>query len=207
MAYTAPLGNVINFDLVDSYLIPDGDVINFDLREVIKQTFIDISLNIGINVLDICYSDYYVLVCTNSGVECLNGRTFESIWCFDSTIIRSTCYNCNQDIVCFGTTCSGVYYNYFPTTTGILGSNFLGSCKQVNNLISNKITSMCTTSSGFFVGEDGGVNVLVTSNSGLNLEVTCQLTCSGVNSVAYSYDTETYYWSTASKVYCANTCT
>ena len=168
---------------------------------------VDISLNIGSNVLDICYDNYYVLVCTNSGVECLNCNTFESIWYFNSTIVCSICYNYNQDIVCFGTICSGVYYNYFPIITGNLGDNFLGGCKQVNNLISNEITSMCTTSGGFFVGESYGVDVLVPSSSGLNLKVLCQLTCSDVNSVAYSIDTETYYWSTASKVYCANTCT
>ena len=165
---------------------------------------INISLTVGSGVLDIWYDDYYILICTTSGVECLNGRTFESIWYFNSTIVCSTCSN--QNIVCFGTTYSGIYYNYLPTTTGTLGNNFLGSCKQVNKLTSSGITSMCTTSDGFFVGEDGGVNILTTSNSGLNLEVICQLTCSGVNSVAYSIDTDTYYWSTASKVYCANTC-
>ena len=163
---------------------------------------IDIPLTIGSGVLDIWYDGCYILVCTTSGVECLNSRTFESIWYFDTVIVQTVCSN--QKIVCFGTTCSGVYYDCFPIIVGTLGSNFLSSCKQLNNLISSEVVDMCTTSSGFFIGGDGGVDVLTTSNSGSDLEITCQLTCFGVNSVAYSYDTDTYYWSTATTAYCAD---
>jgi len=162
----------------------------------------DIPLNIGTNILDICYDGCYILVCTNSGVECLNSRTFESIWYFNSTIVQSTCSN--QEIVCFGTVCSGVYYNDFPRAIENLG-NFLAGCKKVDNLTSSGIVDICTTSNGFFVGGESGVDIL-TASSGLDLEVTCQLTCSGINSVAYSVDTGIYYWSTANTVYRADTC-
>lgn len=166
------------------------------------QDFSDISLNIGTNVLDIWYDGCYILVCTNSGVECLNSRTLGSIWYFDSTMIRTVCSN--QTIVCFGTVASGVYYDDFPRNINNLG-NFLASCNGVNDLTSGGISDICTTSGGFFVGGESGVDIL-TTGSGLFLEVTCQLTCPGVNSVAYSEDTGIYYWSTANKAYCADTC-
>lgn len=202
MSYVSPNGNAINFNLIGQYSAPDQDKINFNLREVIGQVFSDILLNIGTNVLDVWYDGCYILTCTNSGVECLNSKTFESIWYFNTTVVQAVCSN--QEIVCFGTICSGVYYNDFPKTIGDAG-NFLASCNIVNNLTSSGITDICVSLLGFFVGGDDGVDVL-TTNSGLNLEVTCQLTCSGVNSVAYSVNTETYYWSTASKAYYADTC-
>jgi hypothetical protein len=163
---------------------------------------VDIPLNIGNNVLDIWYDGCYILVCTTSGVECLNSRTLESIWYFNSTIVQSTCSN--REIVCFGTICSGVYYNDFPKAIEDLG-DFLAGCSSVSDLTSSGINDICTTFSGFFVGGENGVDIL-TTNSGLVLDVSCQLACSGVNNVAYSCDTETYYWSTASKAYCADVC-
>lgn len=202
MSYILPAGNSINFNLIGQYLVPDGDAINFDLKEAAKQVFVDIPLNIGDNVLDIWYDGCYILVCTTSGVECLNSRTFESIWYFNSIIVQSTCSD--QEIVCFGTVCSGIYYNDFPRVVGDAG-NFLAGCKKIDDLTSSGITDICTTSDGFFAGGENGVDILTTS-SGLNLEVTCQLTCSGVNSVAYSEDTGIYYWSTVSTAYCADTC-
>ena len=204
MVYIAPLGNVINFDLVDAYLIPDGDAINFDLKEVVEQVLIDVSLNIGDNVLDVWNDGCYILVCTDQGVECLNSRTLESIWYFNTTIVQSTCSN--QEIVCFGTVSSGIYYSDFPRAIEDLGNIFLGAQKKVNDLMSSGISDICTTvGSGFFAGGENGVDILVSSD--LNeLSVSCQLTCSGVNSVAYSIDTGIYYWSTASTVYSADTC-
>lgn len=163
---------------------------------------VTIPLNIGNNVLDIYYDGCYVLTCTNSGVECLNSRTLESIWYFNTTIVQSTCSN--QEIVCFGTVCSGVYYDDFPKVVGNAG-NFLAGCKKVDNLTSSGIVDICATSNGFFVGGESGVDIL-TASSGLDLEVTCQLTRSGVSSVAYSVDTGIYYWSTANTAYCADTC-
>lgn len=163
---------------------------------------VDIPLNIGNNILDVWNDGCYILVCTNYGVECLKNRTFESVWYFDSTIVRAVCSN--QTIVCFGTASSGVYYDDFPGGINDLG-DFLAGCSTVSGLTSGGINDICTTSSGFFVGGCNGVDILTTS-SGLILEVTCQLTCSGVNSVAYSVDTGTYYWSTAITAYCADTC-
>ena len=180
---------------------------DFGAEEGQDSRIIDISLNIGINVLDIYYDSCYVLVCTTSGVECLNSRTFDSVWYFDSTIVKSVCSN--QDRVCFGTISSGIYYSDFPRTVGDVGDNFLATCKKVSNLTSSEISDICsvvtTTSSGFFSGGESGVDIFM--DSGVNdLEVTCQLTCSGVNSVAYSVDTGMYYWSTATIAYSADTC-
>jgi hypothetical protein len=167
----------------------------------------DLSLNIGNNVLDIYYDYCYVLVCTTSGVECLNSRTFDSVWYFDSTIVKSVCSN--QDKVCFGTISSGIYYSDFPRTVGDAGDNFLASCKKVTELTSSGISDICsvvtTTNSGFFSGGEKGVDIFMYDEVN-DLKVSCQLTCSGVNSVAYSVDTETYYWSTVNKAYCADTC-
>lgn len=202
MAYTSPSGNTINFNLAGLYVSPAGNVINFDLREIVEQVLSDITLNIGTNVLDVWYDGCYILTCTTSGVECLNSRTLESIWYFSTAVVQSVCSN--QEIVCFGTTGSGVYYNDFSKNIGDLG-DFLAGCSGVNDLTSSIISDICTTSGGFFVGGEGGVDILITT-SGLVLEVDCQLTCSGVNSVAYSIDSGTYYWSTASKAYCADTC-
>ena len=164
---------------------------------------VNIPLNIGNNVLDIWNDGCYLLICTNSGVEYLNSRTFGSIWYFSSTVVRSVCSD--QEKACFGTISSGIYYCNVPKTIGDLGDNFLASCKKITMLTSSGINDICTTSGGFFVGGNNGVDILTTS-SGSDLEVSCQLTCSGVNSVAFSFDTETYYWSTASKAYCADTC-
>ena len=162
-----------------------------------------ISLNIGTNVLDIWNDGCYVLVCTTSGVEYLNNKTLDSVWYFGSTIVQSVCSD--QVKICFGTTSSGFYYNDVPTTTGTLGDNFLTGCKKVDSIMSSGISDICTTVSGFFSGGEKGVDIVTNSGTN-NLKVTCQLTCSGVNSVAYSYDTGTYYWSTASTAYCADSC-
>jgi hypothetical protein len=151
--YCSPSSGIANLEGFIFHTTTSGDAYYFPLPLIGLS---DIPLNIGKNVLDIWYDGCYILVCTDSGVECLNSRTLGSIWYFGSTAVRAVCSN--QTIVCFGTTCSGIY-----------------------------------------------VDILITS-SGLNLEVTCQLTCSGVNSVAYSTDTGMYYWSTASKAYCADTC-
>ena len=162
------------------------------------ERIVDIPLNIGINVLDIWYDGCYILVCTDLGVECLNSRTFDSIWYFSTATVQTICSN--QEIVCFGTVSSGIYYNDFPTSTGTLG-DFLSTCYVVSGTVSNNITDIYTTISGFFVGGDNGVDVL--TGSGTNLEVSYQLVCSGTNSVAYSTSTDTYYWSTAVTAYSA----
>lgn len=166
---------------------------------------VDVSLNIGGAVLDIWDdNNCYLLVCTVSGAECLNSTTFGSMWYFTSTIIQSICSN--QEKVCFGTISSGIYYKDFPESSGDLGGGFLDGCAKITTLTSNNVSDICTTASGFFVGGESGVDILTTSSE-LDLEVTCQLTCSGVNSVAYSVDTGMYYWSTANIAYCADTCT
>jgi len=180
---------------------------NFGAQEEQDSRIIDIPLTIGSGVLDVWNDGCYILVCTNSGVEYLNSRTFDSIWYFNSDIIKSVCSN--QEKVCFGTVSSGIYYCDAPTSTGTLGDTFLAGCKKVTELTSSGISDICsvitTTSYGFFSGGENGVDIFM--NSGVNdLEVTCQLTCSGVNSVAYSVDTETYYWSTATTAYSADTC-
>jgi hypothetical protein len=203
MSYTPPAENSINFNLIGQYLIPDGDAVNFDLKEAAKQVFIDIPLNIGTNVLDIYYDGCYILVCTDQGVEYLNSRAFESIWYFSSTIVQSVCSN--QIKVCFGTVSSGFYYKDVPKIIGNLGNNFLAGCNIIDNLTSSGITDICVTELGFFVGGEGGVDSVI--NHGVDeLKTDCQLTCFGVNSVAYSVNTETYYWSTVNKAYCADTC-
>lgn len=201
MSYIPPAGNIINFNLTGIYTIPVGNEIGFNL--VSEYGVTTIPLNIGTNVIDICNDGCCLLVCTDKGVEYLNNKTFDSIWYFSSTIIQSVCSN--QVKVCFGTVSSGFYYNDVPTTTGTLGDNFLAGCKKVTHLTSSGISDICTACSGFFSGGEKGVDII--TNEGINdLRVTCQLTCSGVNSVAYSEDTETYYWSTASTAYCADTC-
>jgi hypothetical protein len=197
--YCSPSSGIANLEGFIFHTTTSGDAYYFPLPLIGLS---DIPLNIGKNVLDIWYDGCYILVCTDSGVECLNSRTLGSIWYFGSTAVRAVCSN--QTIVCFGTTCSGIYYNDFPRNINNLG-NFLAGCKKIDDLTSSGITNICTTVNGFFVGGENGVDILITS-SGLNLEVTCQLTCSGVNSVAYSTDTGMYYWSTASKAYCADTC-
>ena len=166
------------------------------------ERIVNVPLNIGTRVLDIWDDGCYILVCTNSGVECLNSRTLESVWYFDSFIVKTICSN--QETVCFGTISSGVYYDDFPSLIGEL-DNFLADCKKATELTSSCINDICCTDDGFFLGGDSGVDVLI--NYGADeLKTDCQLTCSGVNSVAYSFDTETYYWSTVDKAYCADTC-
>jgi hypothetical protein len=157
---------------------------------------VDIPLNVGADVLDVWNDGCYILVCTNSGVECLNSRTFESIWYFNSTIVRAVCSN--QEAVCLGTICSGVYYSDFPKAIEDLG-DFLSSCNVVSSTVSNSIADICTTVSGFFVGGDSGVDILV--GSGTDLKINHQATYSVTNSVAYSVSTEIYYWATASTIY------
>ena len=203
MAYVVPDGNAINFNLSGLYSTPGGNLIGFNLGEESEQGFVDIPLNIGTNVLDIYYDSCYVLVCTTSGVECLDSRTLSSVWYFNSTIVKSVCSD--QSVVCFGTTSSGIYYNDFPGDTNDLG-DFLSSCTSVEDLTSSCINDICTTvGSGFFAGGENGIDILVSSD--LNeLSVSCQLTCSGVNSVACSENTGTYYWSTENAVYSSDTC-
>jgi hypothetical protein len=142
MAYTSPIGNAINFNLIGQYSAPAKDEVNFNLREIAEQVFSDISLNVGTNVLDVWYDGCYILICTTSGVECLNSRTLGSIWYFDSTVVKTVCSN--QTIVCFGTVSSGVYYNDFPRNINNLG-NFLASCSGVADLTSSGINGICTT--------------------------------------------------------------
>lgn len=167
------------------------------------MTVESIPLNIGKNVLDVWNDGCYLIVCTDQGVEYLNGNTFGSIWYFSSTIVQSVCSN--QAKVCFGTISSGIYYNNVPKKIGNLGNNFLANCKKIEYLTSSGINDICTTVSGFFFGGESGVDII--TNEGINdLRLTCQLTCSGVNSVAYSEDTGTYYWSTAVTTYRADTC-
>jgi len=162
----------------------------------------DLPLNIGDNVLDIYYDSCYILVCTTSGVECLNSRTFESIWYFDSEEVKAVCYNGEK--VCFGTISNGVYYSDFPNLVGKL-DNFLAGCKNIAKLTSSNISDICVTELGFFIGGNIGVDSVI--NYGIDeLKTDCQSTCSGVNSVAYSVDTGVYYWSTASISYCSDTC-
>ena len=131
----------------------------------------------------------------------MNSRTFESVWYFESTIIQSICSN--QERVCFGTVSSGFYYNDTPVIVGHL-TDFLEDCDRVSGLLSTSISDICTTSSGFFIGGDGGVNSA--NNFGSGLKVRYYIVCSGVIGVEYSYETDTYYWATANKVYCADTC-
>ena len=127
----------------------------------------DIPLNIGTNILDICYDGCYILVCTNFGVECLNSRTFESIWYFNSEIIKTVC--CKSDKVCFGTICSGVYYNDFPNKIGYL-EGFLLKCNTVSGILSNNIEDIYATSSGFFIGGCSGVSSTVFDGSILTVD-------------------------------------
>jgi len=140
---------------------------------VVIMAFVDVPLNIGTDVLSIWYDGCYILVCTISGVECLNSRTFESVWYFDSTVVKVACSN--LAIVCFGTISSGIYYSDFPTDISDLG-DVLSSCSNVGDLTSSCISDICTTvGSGFFAGGENGVDILVSSD--LNeLSVNCQLT-------------------------------
>jgi hypothetical protein len=204
MAYTPPVSHSVNFNLLSPYSIPAFGSVNFNLREIIEFPAVEtIPLNIGTSVIGVWNDGCYILVCTTSGVEYLNSRTFDSIWYFSSTAVQSVCSN--QVKVCFGTVSSGLYYNDVPKTIGDLGDNFLAGCKKADNITSSGISDICTTGLGFFCGGENGVDILI--NDGLSdLRTFCQLTCSGVNSVAYSFDTETYYWSTTSLAYCADTC-
>jgi hypothetical protein len=162
---------------------------------------IDVPLNIGGAVLDIWDdNNCYLLVCTVSGVECLNSTTFGSMWYFTSTIIQSICSN--QEKVCFGTVSSGIYYKDFPESSGDLGGGFLDSCAKITTLTSIGISDICTTVSGFFSGGENGIDII--TNSGISdLIINNQLICSGTNNVLYSTNTGVYYWSTVSTTYSA----